>query len=110
MNILKVKLLRWEKALIFQVLEMDERFRATDYDHEQVFRASNGIKILSGGNSPFLDSHDVWLRGYKTDSDLQATVLQTDSNEERDQIFNSVTLALSEWQRYWEPGVSSSPL
>ena len=44
---LKYRLEKWEKALVFQVLEMDERFRGRERGSVFEYRAHNGLCVQS---------------------------------------------------------------
>lgn len=90
-------LLKFEKNIVFQVLDMNERFR-TDLRSEmaKVFICMNGLNIISE-YSPSLNMKSIYLRGENIEEDFRTTVLSFLNNKSRDEYFNKILEALREW-------------
>lgn len=100
MTKIKFKLLKFEKALVFQVLEMDERFRNQNSLKE--FKSKN-IDIFSAAG-PNINStkNAIFLRGSNKDNDLKITTELFKSNSDRDKHFDKIIAALQDWAENWE--------
>jgi len=98
---LKYRLEKWEKALVFQVLEMDERFRS---DNSMCvcncFVSKNGVKVYSA-DFPVIDN-DVFLMGYSWSEDNNVSSFDFDSNKERDEHFDRIQEAIEDWANNWK--------
>ena len=90
---LKIRLEKWEKVLVFQVLEMDESLRGS-----VDFEASNGIKIASP-NVPVVHTNSIALWGNWKTWDFIIQTVYFDSNEERDEHYDKIVAALREWEK-----------
>lgn len=108
MNKLKYRLVKFEKALIFQVLEQDARFlRRTG--NNLVFTAANGVNIYSGNNPAIVGGgssviSQVHLRGASgPDYDLIVANVAFATNDMRDAAAAAIHTALADWAKNW-PG------
>ncbi len=93
---IKFRLEKWEKALVFQVLEMDERFKNTTWE------AKNGLDIVSM-LCPDVTERGLWLRGGSKDSDIRVASQLFVSDAERDARYDTIIAALKDWALNW-PG------
>lgn len=98
---LKYNLSKFEKALVFQVLEMDERFRSKLDDEGISFRTKNGMWVRSVCN-PVIDKGEIFLQGQTTELDGQVTIKHFDTNKQRDKFFDQMQGALADWAENWE--------
>jgi hypothetical protein len=89
---IKFRLEVWETSLVFQVLEMDERFRS-----EKTFKASNGI-IIGSINTPSIDDSDTSnLRGKYKRRDYWVSCLNYNTKEKAEETKAQILEALKEW-------------
>lgn len=102
---IKFRLVPFEKACVFQVLEMDKaqtnKTRGRGVPPPRLFyKASNGFEVISGGG-PGLDGerHRVFLRGAETTFDKGVRLRNFVSNTERDEYMHDLEFALEEWVR-----------
>ena len=84
-----------DDQLLFQVLEMDERFR-----DRNSFKTSNGWNVISGGG-PDLNwpMKTIFLQGVVRARDKQAQVFVAISPE---QVKSEIIAALQDWAANWE--------
>ena len=105
MSKLKIKLVKFEKALAFQVLEMDERFRAITREGStsngsvtQIKRTSKKgnipLWIVSESRSPEISCYKdvLYLRSSNKDADFIINTTYFKSNQERDGIYRNTSL------------------
>lgn len=97
---IKFKLIKLEKSVVFQILEMDEHFRSSSTSN--IFTSSNGIKIVSG-TIPSLSLNTIYLRGKIKSSDFKPAVIVFVTNEQRDEFVSKIIYAIKEWSNKW-PG------
>lgn len=95
-TLLKYRLVPFEKALAFQVIEMDEAQRATN-GHFSTFRTSS-FAVHSDTNTQLL-TESVCLRGRLRSDDSKISTLTFNSNQERDEYAQKVHQSLKEWQQ-----------
>ena len=89
--------------ILFQVLEMDERFRRGEGGSDcQSFYCKNGLFVTSAG-APELKKPTIYLRGSDKKADYCAHLLSYSSLSERDEFFNKIIAALNDWANNW-PG------
>lgn len=102
---LKYRLEIWETTLLFQVLEMDERFRGHNNSENTHFTRSVNVKIKSR-NHPCLamesDSNILYLQGGITESDLVISQMRFPTKEVARTNFNRIQAALADWAANWE--------
>jgi hypothetical protein len=97
---LKYRLIKLEKALVFQILEQDARFLNRNNFAVQPFHASNGMTIYSKYDPELNQSStNIYLRGVKESSDLHPSLRTYPTNEARDIAFNKIQAALVEWAK-----------
>lgn len=98
---LKFKLEVWESIVLFQVLEMDERFRSLEGGPSLRYKASSGLTVVSVC-SPGIGSNTIHLRGEDTDDDLKPDTFTFDSPRRAEEYKQKALSALSEWAENWE--------
>ena len=89
---LKYKLIKLERALVFQVLEQSELVEPGG----NLYRCSNGV-LVGSVRSPELSGSSIFLRGDFKASDLKAAARDFESNAERDDYAARLHAALKEW-------------
>lgn len=90
MSILKVKFVKFEKALAMQVLEQTHR-------DVQISEQAGGIPAVRIASYAELGRSTIYLRGSQRESDMKVGSLTFNSNSERDAYLNRVTTALQAW-------------
>lgn len=89
---LKIRFVKFEKALAMQVLEQDESLRGNNITLGYTC-TETGLDILSYMN-PHLDNDTLFIRGEEPLNDHEVTTIHFSSNKERDEYFNKCTTAL----------------
>jgi hypothetical protein len=102
MNKLKYRLIKLEKALVFQVLEQDERFRCpSSGSTSPAFNASNGVRVRSNDTPTLVASEstitEIYLRGHSRSNDYFPAQLRFSDNNSRDNAAVMIARALQEW-------------
>lgn len=98
---------KWEKCLVMQILEMDERFRNDDFTSAMSYISANGVHIESS-SSPNIhwddirDFYSIHLRGYDSPDDYKIVVKYFDNNNDRDKAYDLFVEALKDWAENWE--------
>jgi hypothetical protein len=96
MKMIKIRLERWEKALVMQVLEQDEALRG-NLD----FKASNGWALRSVGspdfNSNITKTLQIFIRGEQEHRDMNIAVKYFDSNARRDKYHKNIVQLFTEY-------------
>jgi hypothetical protein len=95
--LIKIKLVKFEKALGFQVLEQDDVSKRGDFS----FEVSNGLEIKSY-NRPCLSMNTIFIRGEHEGDDLDIDTLEFENNKDRDLHYNKVLLAFEEMSEYFK--------
>lgn len=91
---LRFRLEKFEHALVFQVLEQDARFNT----NSDTFNASNGCSVSSVSYPRYYpEDGRILLRGNNACQDLAVHIAEFESNEERDEHYDKVLVALAEW-------------
>jgi hypothetical protein len=98
---IKYRLEKWENALVFQVLEMDERFRSGNKGANSHRRPSR-YNVTSYCAPSIIGSEVVHLRGSDKSMDLYISTHTFSSNKERDEYFDEIQDALADWAANWE--------
>ena len=99
---IKFLLAQTRRSLVFEVYEMDERFRTSGKRSNFKYVASNGIAVISS-SFPSLDRDDeVYLRGKNASRDQECSILTFDTIEEAKVYHNKILEALKEWAADWE--------
>lgn len=100
---IKLKIVKMEKAMSIQILEMDERFRHNGEHGRNSFLASNGWLIQSC-NYPdmLLTTLKIYLRGHIKEFDDHSIVQRFENNNQRDATVEALMYALEEWSEKWE--------
>jgi hypothetical protein len=89
---IKLRIEKWEKAVVMQVLEMDERLRG----HKYIYGGK--LMGIKSANFPFLNDNCIYLRGNARDKDYDVCVQEYDSNIECDKYYDKVIQTLNEWK------------
>lgn len=97
---LKFRLEVWERAVVFQVLHMDERFRSKDVRIKE-YACNNGFTVVSSVY-PHISKDAIDLRGEGLDYDFDASAITFDTNEQAENYKQKVLSALTEWSENWE--------
>lgn len=99
------RLEKWEKAVVFQVLDMDERFRTSGNSKIYSFHPLG----VGSGSYPSLNSSSVFLRGYCVEDDFKVAGAQFESNAMRDAYYCDVLSSLKAWANNWEGWKEDAP-
>lgn len=109
---IKFKLVKFERALVFQVLEMDERFRNKHEDGSINFKSKKSLNIISL-DGPAIFEDRIYLRGRFDMFDFDVGHMPFESNTKRDEYYNQVLEALKDWAENWqgwnEPAQNQQP-
>jgi hypothetical protein len=92
--VIKFKLVKFEKAVAFQVLE-----QVPEAGEFGEFAAANGMSV-SVRHAPELGDSGVFLRGEYVEEDLMIATRYFDTNEERDEYYQKVVDVLRFWARH----------
>jgi len=99
--------------ILFQVLEMDERFRASESykehmlnsDEFKIFRSVSSMDnpAIGGSSDEYGDGDiNIWLRGCLTSSDFRVTLWDSSSLNEALKFIIELKKALKDWAENWE--------
>lgn len=88
--------------LLFQVLEMDERFRRGKDGGTEVFKARNGWRVGSL-DSPNIEpvGKTIFLRGRKLEKDKKATIITASFDRDAVALKSEIIAALQDWAVHW---------
>ena len=81
---IKIRLEKWEKAVVMQVLEQE----GIERRYCEIF--NNGEMYIKLANDPELLPFTVYIRGNNSCSDFKICFLDFETNEERDEYYNRV--------------------
>ena len=82
---IKIRLEKWERAVVMQVLEMDDELR----NKEVIF--DNGDMVIASSACPSIASCGIfYVRGNKKNDDFHISIGSFDNNKERDKYYNEV--------------------
>lgn len=98
MSKIKLKMVKFNKAIAVQILHMDERFRANDKESHISYNASNDFIIFSE-NSPTLLNRSFGLWGTLRGCENDLIIKYFTNNNERDIYYENVLFALEEWSK-----------
>ena len=83
---IKIRLEKWEKAIVMQVLEMEEALREKKEIHE-----FNGFLLCSYDYPSLTDEEKgICLRGFESDYDFDVSSITFDTNNERDEYYQKI--------------------
>ena len=102
---LKYKLDIWGDTIIFEVLDMDERFRYKSEAPSKSFeyKASNGMRVRSYLGPLFSSDNILYLRGFYTSEDHKVALLDCSlCSRNPQEIVKEIHQALEEWAANWE--------
>ena len=109
---IRFRLEKWERALVFQVLHMDERFRAGKYPDEKsftvpfLFSGIPSITVVSMYGPRLLGDGDnithIHLRGSEDKSDLEPCCMFFSDNPARDRAYTLILNVLRDWSCGWK--------
>ena len=94
---IKFKLVKFERALIFQILEMDERFRYMDY-----INSFKSKLCVQSELNPGMGNSILYLRGAWKARDFDIKLKYFDSNDDRDIYFDKIIASFRDWATDWE--------
>lgn len=94
---IKFRLEVWETTIIFQVLEMDERFKHID----NTFTSKNGIEIWSHSSPELACETKIYLRGIYKEDALRISFLECESKENAIKTKQNIIIALKDWAENW---------
>lgn len=97
-NRIRFHLALMEKGLAFQVIRMDEAFRATG--QQKTF--STGVFSIVSDTRPLLGSRIIHLQGADRTADNTIVTKHFPTNVLRDQYATELLTALIQWQQHWE--------
>lgn len=106
----KYRLAVWETTVIFQVLDMDERFRCSDLKYPNI-QVTGGLDVMSVGY-PKLTKNIAYLWGYTKSYDHNISDIKFETSEEAQQYAKKVHYALWHWAKNWfneEPVADHDP-
>jgi hypothetical protein len=81
---IKIKLEKWERAIIMQILEQDDGLR----DKNEIY--SNGDMLLKSVGAPEITNTIIFIRGKSTSEDYRASRAVFDTNEARDKHYDRI--------------------
>jgi len=89
---IKFRLEKWEKAVVFQILEQDKFERGDVY--------SNGeFRIVISSHPAFGLGHIIYLRGRHSSKDLNVSSAVFETNAERDAYYDKILKTFSDWKK-----------
>jgi hypothetical protein len=91
---IKIRLEKWERSVVMQVLEMDESLRGKETIYT---KGTTTLDILSL-NSPALEATCIYLCGDEKWRDYDVATESFKTNEERDEYFDKVVATLKAWK------------
>ena len=92
---IKFRLEKWEKAVVFQILEQEEFECGKVYSNEEF-----SIDVLAHPELP--DCSFVYLRGSDSSKDFRVSSAVFDTNVERDEYYDKILKAFSDWKKSME--------
>ena len=101
MSKIKFRLEVWDKTVVFQILDMDERFRRLDGEWNKEFVSENWLNVMSEG-SPMLTNNVLFLRGVRDNNDCNAVSKSFLTREEANEYCQKVINSLLDWAENWE--------
>lgn len=90
---LKIRLEKWERAVVMQVLE--QSIAITEELREKEF--SNGEMVLSSEICPEFSCSSIFVRGSDSSSDFDVCVEDFDSNQNRDEYYYKIVNLFSDF-------------
>lgn len=102
---LHYRLIKTLRRLTFDILDQDMRFCGTSDEKYLIFRASNGIEIISRSRMD-IQTDRLWLIGCSPNERSGSMVFSSD--EKRDREFERFQTALLEWANTCENFVGES--
>jgi hypothetical protein len=104
MSKIKFRLEVWGSTVLFQVLEMDERFRCRVYDEklDYISKKAGGFFVVSQ-ESPYLGPKYICLRGLNKDRDDDVGQRKIYGGQrEAESYAQNIYTALKDWAENWE--------
>lgn len=98
MEILKLILVRFDRAIVMQITNMEESFRRGDNKESPCYLAKNGIKIISA-DYPEIFEDKILLWGNDKSQDHRLLTKAFDTNQGRDDFIERLKIAFSDWAR-----------
>jgi len=100
---IKCRLEVWGQKLMFQILDMDNRFRSRNGRGYPSYHTGNGWRIGSA-YSPEISvrDKDLYLRGRSRESDLEIVSHSFSTQLKAEQARDKIKEALKDWAQNWE--------
>ncbi|MGD9159641.1 MAG: hypothetical protein PVG39_14605 [Desulfobacteraceae bacterium] len=89
---IKFRLEKWEKAVVFQILEQESFERGDIYKNEN-------FSIKVSACPELLDCSLVFLRGWRRAEDFLVSSAVFDTNAARDEYYDKILKAFSDWKK-----------
>jgi len=100
---LKYRLEKWEKVVVFQILEQNELFKNKNTFNDLDYATNNDMVITSSDRrSTDLEDKIIFVRRVNTRCPLSIGTKYFNNNEERNKYFDSMQKALKDWAANWE--------
>ena len=101
MSRIKFRLVKFERSVAFQIIEMSESERYNGMNGKNYY-AKNGV-VISSITKPAINMEPVakvFLRGADSHFDFYVSTAQFKNNTARDTFYDKVLEALKEWAEY----------
>lgn len=92
---IKFRLEKWEKAVVFQILEQDKFKRGEVYSNEEF-----SIEVLLHPELP--DCSSIFLRGSDSSKDLSVSSVLFNTTVGRDEYYDKIMKVFSDWKKSLE--------
>jgi hypothetical protein len=99
MSNIKFRLEKWENNLVFQILEMNEKWR-NSFEFQN--NKNTIFKRVESVSEPQLIRDIVYLRGSDLDLDFVVSSMYFPSKEECDTAYNEIISLLKEASDHWD--------
>jgi hypothetical protein len=100
MSNIKFQLTKFEHVLVFQILEMNEKWR--DFGELYINENNKYFKNVYSIGYPQFDEDDLNLRGRYKEDDYLLTIRRFDSNKDRDEAYLEIVNLLRECSEVWD--------
>ena len=101
MSKIKFRIEAWGSVVLFQILEMDERFRRNWGKPNYTFQPKDGLTVVSCEN-PELRINEIYLRGTVNGMDGRVASLTFETKKDAEDYCQKVVNSLRDWARNWE--------
>jgi hypothetical protein len=94
LGVIKFRLEKWERAVVFQIFEQDK------FEHGVVY--NNGEFIIEVLLHPEQSCNYIYLRGENSSEDFRVSSVQFNTNSERDAYYDEILKVFSDWKKSLE--------